>query len=67
VIAYYPSQDIPDGWNESQTMLARWEAAEHRGLRYLLVGDNLRRLHNEYFPNNRDLQSQEIRALQRAV
>jgi hypothetical protein len=67
VIAYYPSQDIPDGWDESQTMLARWEAAEHRGLSYLLVGDNLRRLHNEYFPNNRDLQSQEIRALQRAV
>lgn len=67
VIAYYPSQDIPVGWDESQTMLARWEAAEDRGLSYLLVGDNLRRLHNEYFPNNRDLQSQEIRALQRAV
>jgi hypothetical protein len=67
VIAYYPSQDIPPGWDESRTMLARWAAAEHRGLSYLLLGDDLRRLHNEYFPNNRVLQDHEFQVLQRPV
>ncbi len=63
VIAYYPSQDLPLGWTEAENMQARWNEAEQHGLSYLVLGDNLRRLHNEYFPNNRGLELQDIRTL----
>lgn len=67
VIAYYPSKDVPSEWCEEAVMVARWIEAEKNNLTYLLVGDGSKRLHNEYFPNNRLLLSKEVEALRTKV
>jgi hypothetical protein len=63
VMAMYPSTTTPDGWTQSQTMLARWNEAPKHHLRYLVIGDGQERLVNEYFPSDVPLTSDEISAL----
>jgi hypothetical protein len=63
VMAFYPSQDGPPGWTQSQVMLARWNAAPTHHVRYLVVGDGARRLVDEYFPGGVPLTPDEISAM----
>ena len=59
VMAFYPTVDKPDGWTDSEVMLARWaEALKHR-LRYLILGDDERRLIGPYFPDATPLSPSE--------
>jgi hypothetical protein len=62
-MAFYPSVDIPDGWTQSQVMLARWNEAPQHNLRYLVIGDGSERLVDEYFPDDVPLTAAEISAL----
>lgn len=39
VFAMYPGVEMPSGWTESQTMLARWKEAPKHHLVYLVVGN----------------------------
>jgi Glycosyl hydrolase family 66 len=63
VMPFYPSVDTPDGWTQSQTMIARWNEAPQHHLHYLVVGDGQMRLVNEYFPSGVPLTSDEVAAL----
>ncbi len=44
VMAMYPGVDVPVGWTESQTMIARWNYAPNRHIVYLLVGNGDQRM-----------------------
>jgi hypothetical protein len=59
VMAFYPAVNKPEGWTDSEVMLARWaEAPKHR-LLYLILGDDERRLVGPYFPDARPLSPSE--------
>jgi hypothetical protein len=59
VMAFYPMVDKPEGWTDSEVMLARWaEAPKHR-LMYLILGDDERRLADAYFPDATPLSPSE--------
>jgi len=63
VFAMYPSTDVPTGWTESQVLLVRWkEAALHR-LAYLVVGDGLRRMKGQYWPETIEFTNNELTVL----
>jgi hypothetical protein len=66
VMAFYPSVDMPDGWTQSQVMLARWNEAPQHQARYLVVGGGRRRLVDEYFPDAVDLSDVEVSSLSAA-
>jgi Glycosyl hydrolase family 66 len=59
VMAFYPTVDNPEGWTDSEVMLARWaEAPKHR-LMYLILGDYENRLVGPYFPDATPLSPSE--------
>jgi hypothetical protein len=59
VMAFYPTVDKPEGWTDSDVMLARWaEAPKHR-LRYLILGDDEKCLVSPYFPDAKPLSPSE--------
>jgi hypothetical protein len=63
VMAFYPSVDVPDGWTQSQVMLARWNEAPLHNLRYLVLGDGRSRLLDQYFPDAVALGDSEAAAM----
>jgi hypothetical protein len=63
VMPFYPSVDMPQGWTQSQVMIARWNEAPQHQVRYLVVGDGLKRLVDLYFPDDVALTSDEVTAL----
>ena len=59
VMAFYPTVDKPEGWTDSEVMLARWaEAPKHR-LMYLVLGDDEKCLVSPYFPDAKPLSPSE--------
>ena len=59
VMVFYPTVDKPEGWTDSEVMLARCaEAPKHR-LIYLILGDDERRLVGAYFPDATPLSPSE--------
>ncbi len=62
-MAFYPRYNIPDGFTESDTFLARWAYAPKNRVEYVGVGDGECRLHDQYMPINYPLTSYEKEVL----
>jgi hypothetical protein len=50
VMAMYPSTQKPQGWQETDIIIARHNEARKHRLVYVILGDGERRMKNEYWP-----------------
>jgi hypothetical protein len=55
----------PNNWTQEAVLEARWQAAWKHQLRYLVVGNGLERLIDEYFPETASLSTASIHLIQR--
>ncbi len=63
VMAFYPNADVPQGWTNSQVLIARFQQAQKFHVAYLAIGDGNRRVTGAYLPDTQPLSDAETEAL----